>query len=133
MNGVIIEKLDAFTDARGWSVHPVDYGRLSNGGIDNIHVVSMAPGAVRGNHFHKEQTEDVFIFGGPCRLVLRDTATGAVEELTIDEGRLTRIRLSPGIAHAFQNTGEGISYLVCSSERRFSPESPDTFREALIP
>jgi dTDP-4-dehydrorhamnose 3,5-epimerase-like enzyme len=133
MNGVTIEKLDAFTDARGWSVHPVDYTRLRAGEIDNIHVVSMAPGSLRGNHYHKAQTEDFFIAGGPCMLLFRNIASGEQEEFTVAPDSLQRIRVAPGIAHVIVNASDATAYLVCSSDHRFSTEDPDTFREVLVP
>ena len=49
----------------GWSAYPFQYsageGRFD---VRGVHVVAIYPGQLRGNHYHKETEELLFIFSG---------------------------------------------------------------------
>ena len=132
MNGLTITELDASRDARGWNTHPLDEAALREGRFANIHLVSMEPGAIRGNHKHLLQTEEVVIIGGPCLFVARDTETGECIERVFRPGELFHIAVGPGIPHAFKNIGDSTAYLLCASGLPFDPGDPDTERAQLI-
>ena len=42
----------AWKDARGWVLNPLALAGLEGKPLGNLHVASMQPGAVRGNHVH---------------------------------------------------------------------------------
>ncbi|HOO56154.1 MAG TPA: cupin domain-containing protein [bacterium] len=127
-----VEELEAFRDERGWNTHPVDEAQLAAGGFSNIHLVSMEPGTIRGNHRHFEQTEQVLIIGGPCLFVAADRESGEKFERVFQPGELFRITLAPGLPHAFKNIGDSVCYLLCASDVAFDPENPDTIRDIVI-
>jgi mannose-6-phosphate isomerase-like protein (cupin superfamily) len=81
-----------------------DFGAFSGAGL---HVASMQPGAIRGNHTH-ERDEIICIIGGSgvCEI-----AAGG-EEIMI-EGDLKAYRIKAGIRHTIRNTGNQKFYLVC--------------------
>jgi UDP-2-acetamido-2,6-beta-L-arabino-hexul-4-ose reductase len=133
MQGFDIIELPAYRDARGWNTHPVDYALLAAGRVDNVHVVSLTPGAVRGNHLHRRQTEYIFIMGGPCVVAAAGPATGEAISLTVQAGDARLFRVAPGVAHAFKNISEGIIYALCYSELRFDPQNPDAESAPVIP
>jgi dTDP-4-dehydrorhamnose 3,5-epimerase-like enzyme len=54
MEPKIIVQISA-EDKRGFVVKPFEGGKPDD--IYNTHLVSLNPGAVRGNHFHPTQTE----------------------------------------------------------------------------
>ena len=132
MNGLTITLLEVSRDARGWNTHPLDETALREGRFANIHIVSMEPGTIRGNHRHIKQTEQVLIFGGPCLFVAEDAETGERFERVFQPGELFRIALAPGVAHAFKNVGVGVAYLLCASDLAFDPANPDTVRTIII-
>lgn len=132
MNGLTLTELEAYRDARGWNTHPLDEESLRAGAYANLHLVSMEPGAIRGNHKHAMQTEEVVIIGGPCLFTAQDTATGECFERVFRPGELFHIFIRPGIAHAFKNIGESAAYLLCASGLMFDPEAPDTERVPLL-
>ena len=128
MEGLTITELEASRDARGWNTHPFDESALRAGTFANIHIVSMEPGTIRGNHKHIKQTEQVLIVGGPVLFVAEDAETGERFERVFRPGEQLRITLAPGVAHAFKNVGAGVAYLLCASDVAFDPENPDTVR-----
>ncbi len=132
MDGLKIIELEATRDARGWNTHPLDEKLLREGGFANIHVVSMEPGTIRGNHKHFVQTERVLIIGGPCLFVARDTVSGERFERVFQPGELFLIEAAPEVAHGFKNVGGDVIYLLCASEMPFDSRNPDTVRIVLI-
>lgn len=132
MNGLKIEELEAFRDARGWNTHPFDDTRLSAGGFAAMHLVSMAPGAIRGNHRHLRQTEQTVIIGGPCLFVAAGEATGERFERVFQPGELFRITIEPGLPHAFKNIGSSTIYLLCAGDIPYDPAGPDAERAEVI-
>ncbi|MFA6448049.1 MAG: hypothetical protein WCX65_01155 [bacterium] len=132
MKGLSIIELEVSRDARGWNTHPLDETALRDGKFANVHIVSMEPGAIRGNHRHGRQTEHVLIVGGPTLLAVEDEDTGERFERIFYSHEQFRLTFEPGIAHAFKNIGEGAVYLLCASDLAFNPDSPDTERAALI-
>lgn len=126
MQGFEIIELDAFRDARGWNTHPIPYELLERHVLDNVHIVSLEPGVVRGNHVHERQTEYVFIMGGPCRMAAHNLQTGETLERVVQSGDLLLFKVLPGIAHGFKNIGDKTIYALCFSDLRFDPGNPDS-------
>ena len=123
-------------DARGVVFEPLDAAQL--GAQRNVHVVLSAPGAVRGNHFHRVQHE-VSVVVGPARVAWREAPTadpaavpGAVESVEVPAGEAWRFEFPPGITHAYENTGHETMVLVAFASQPHDPANPDTFRDALL-
>lgn len=91
-----------------------------------MHVVSLTPGAVRGNHSHPRGTEWILLCGGPIRVAWRapagDAPAPAFEEVPGDAPVLFEI--PPETEHAFRNVSEEIVHLVVWSDERESPTVP---------
>jgi dTDP-4-dehydrorhamnose 3,5-epimerase-like enzyme len=113
LKGARIERLHVRADDRGGVFAPFPDRSPAAGAIGNIHVATLRPGAVRGNHRHTAQTEYICCCG-PIRLVLQDEA-GRRERVEFDRGECVRITVKPGIAHAVVNTGAADTFIVCAS------------------
>jgi len=130
--GLEIIELDEMRDERGWVVFPFQDQGLLEGRIKNIHAVSMAPGTVRGNHFHLRQKERIVIIGGPCLFAAQNPGSGERFETTFDPDPGDLIMIEPGVAHAIKNISGSPAYLLCGSELPFDPRDPDTSRHVLL-
>ena len=75
MQGFDVITLEAQRDARGWNTHPIPYELIDKHALDNIHIVSLEPGTVRGNHAHRTLTQVIFAAAGSFMLALDDGAT----------------------------------------------------------
>lgn len=86
---------------------------LSRFCIRDLHVVTMEPGALRGNHMH-DRDEIVCVVGGgaKCELTGEDEVSGECERIIV-EGNLKTYRIKAGVKHAFKNFSEDTFFLVC--------------------
>lgn len=66
---IMIEDLELVRDERGSVFEPLGPKRIS--AQRNVHVVLTEPGAIRGNHYHREVTE-VLAVVGPALVRVRD-------------------------------------------------------------
>ncbi len=115
MNGVKVERIKMHRDKRGKVFEPLVLSELKSGNVRNIHIATMQPGAVRGNHMHAEQTERI-CFSGDIKIVVQDSG-GSREKMEFQDYECVRVTISPGIAHAFVNCGDRETFLVCYSDR----------------
>lgn len=147
-------------DARGVVFEPLASAQL--GAQRNVHVVLSAPGAIRGNHFHRVLHE-VTVVMGPARVAWRPAndaaskgAAGAtsaagsaampaatapsgdaasmaqVDSVDVPPGEAWRFEFPPGIAHAYLNTGQETQVLVAFSSEPHDPANPDTYRDVVL-
>ena len=128
MDDVTWELVSVYKDARGSVFEPLGGHLLCE--QRNIHVVVNRPGAVRGNHFHRQAAEIISV-SGPARVCYRKGE--ALETVCVDPGVVMRFRFPPGVAHAIQNTGAKDQILVSLADRPQSPQEPDSVPQAVIP
>lgn len=111
----IVEELGSrvvpiFSDRRG---KVGDFGDFLAQGL---HVVTMQPGAVRGNHVHN-QNEIICVLGGDgiCEIIPQDQISGETANIVV-EGDLKTYRIKAGIKHTLKNAGKSTFYLICFYE-----------------
>jgi len=117
-------------DRRGWLAELLPSG-FPGAGLS--HLVSVEPGAVRGNHAHPAKAEVIVLFGG--RALLRTRCAGeasyaevAAGEVGADGGGLWRFVVPAGCAHAVKNVGPRTMFLLSYTDRPSS--DGDTVRGA---
>jgi uncharacterized RmlC-like cupin family protein len=92
--------------------------------LRTFHLVSIAPGQIRGNHLHPGFEEWLYPFHGPGVFIWEE-APGEVRERLIVGGR-TRIRIPPGLPHALKNPGPEILYLIAWRQPSGAAADPET-------
>jgi len=98
--------------------------------LRTFHLVSIAPGQVRGNHLHPGHREYLFTFHGAGAL-LWEAPAGEMRERRLT-GRRTLVAIPPGVAHALRNPGPEILYLLAWRQRmEGSSAEPETVRRTL--
>jgi dTDP-4-dehydrorhamnose 3,5-epimerase len=124
---VQIESLTKFTDARGWLA---ELFRADELGVDPApvmaYVSSTRPGAVRGPHEHRRQT-DRFCFLGTSAFRLHlwdnrpDSPTyGLRYRHDFVAGELVSVVISPGVVHAYENIGTVDGLIVNAPDRLYA-------------
>jgi dTDP-4-dehydrorhamnose 3,5-epimerase-like enzyme len=126
-NRVTIEPIDFPTDMRGFVLEPVGPDELPR--QRNVHLVVTLPGCVRGNHYHRRGSEITAVLG-PGLLRYRDGSE--IRDVHIPKSEAYRVRIPPGVAHAFQNTGTEPSLLIGFNTEPHDPRNPDVVRDELI-
>lgn len=102
-------------DERGWALSP---GRLLRGGMDEVaelHVVSLRPGAVRGNHRHPDGTEWLLVVGGRAAVAWRDPA-GVEHRDDVSGSEPALYRFAPGVDHAVRCEDDREIFVVAGSD-----------------
>ena len=124
---ITIETVSFPTDARGLVLEPLGPDDLPR--QRNVHLTLTAPGALRGNHYHERGTE-VTVVLGPALARYRDG--DEVRNLHVPAGLAYRFTIPPGLAHAFQNTGEAPMVLIGFNTVPHDSARPDVVRDVLI-
>jgi len=76
-----------------------------------VHLASLEPGAVRGNHRHPNVTEWLLVFGAPATVAWR-APDGAEEQVGAGAEGPVLVELPPGTPHALRGEGPGTAYLL---------------------
>lgn len=93
--------------------------------VQNLHVVSLNPGAVRGNHSH-DQDEVMCVLGGEhiCEITVAEATDPNMTETVVAELPLESYRIRGGLRHTVRNIGEKVFYLVCFLAGEPTDENP---------
>jgi dTDP-4-dehydrorhamnose 3,5-epimerase-like enzyme len=102
-------------DYRGWGVNPIESAGISRESLGNIHIVSIKPGAIRGNHYHTNATEWILICGGSARIAWRALNKKSIHEVVVNEADPALFEIQPNIEHAVLNDSDKEIYLISFS------------------
>lgn len=103
------------------------------GVVDEIHFATIAPLAVRGNHYHINRNEFIIInFSDCCELACKDLESKNIYQKTFEGCGAILIEVMSNVVHAIKNNGREPIYLISCSNKRFDPSNPDTFKEVII-
>lgn len=110
--GLTSYKIKIFKDKRGITVFPIGSSALSavlrKGKVEDLHIVTLKPGAVRGNHLHPEHDEYILCIGKGLKLSVIEN--GKREEIGADA---TLIKIGRGKPHAIVNSGAEKAFVLC--------------------
>jgi oxalate decarboxylase/phosphoglucose isomerase-like protein (cupin superfamily) len=118
-------------DPRGFVFFPWQAGvKEPQDLLRTFHLISIAPGEIRGNHLHPGHREYLFTFHG-AGVLLWEEPPGEVRERRLT-GHRTLVRIPPSVAHALKNPGPEVLYLLAWREPvAGSPAEPESVRRPL--
>jgi uncharacterized RmlC-like cupin family protein len=108
----------AWTDARGWVLNPLPLAGLEGKPLGNLHVASMQPGSIRGNHAHGSAAEWLLFFGGPAALIAGE------EEIAVSGTGPELFEIPAGLPHAIVNRSDREIFLVVFYEEKELQTAP---------
>lgn len=94
--------------------------------VDAITLVTIAPGATRGNHFHKQTMQYDYIISGTALCRTRNNESGEIEDATVEAGDF--ITHPAGTAHAYQGIEDVVMISATHGPRQGDQYEEDTFR-----
>jgi UDP-2-acetamido-2,6-beta-L-arabino-hexul-4-ose reductase len=94
--------------------------------IKQVHFALSKPGAVRGNHYHKNRTEWLCVTSGTGRILLEDTATHERKELIVTGDSPVLVKIFPGTIHAVENVADVPMHLLVLVDEKTGPDNQDT-------
>jgi dTDP-4-dehydrorhamnose 3,5-epimerase-like enzyme len=118
-SSITFESLDVYDDERGW-VSEIFSGRTEVT-IRNIHIGTLKPGVVRGNHYHEHTRE--WIAFGDHPIEVRWGEPGDYRSEKLEEP--TRVHLPPEVPHAFKNLAETTITFGAYTDTRYDSDDPD--------
>ena len=111
-------------DERGWGLNPFKTSGVPEDVSLNLHIVSLKPGFVRGNHYHTNSTEWMLVYGGSAKFLSKPVRKNTVKEIFIKDEKPVLLEIPPNVEHAIMNESKNDIYLVVFS----SSAEPDTIR-----
>ena len=127
MEKMKIEKLSpTFSDERGVITD------ILSGEMHNIGMITSKKGSVRGNHYHKAQTQYTYILKGKIEMTTKDLREqGSVPETAIIvEGDL--ITHPAMVAHAYRALEDTVFLAITTKRRDRGGYDEDTFKIELV-
>jgi dTDP-4-dehydrorhamnose 3,5-epimerase-like enzyme len=123
----LLQSVKIHRDARGALFEPLTDTELKD--QRNVHVALTQPNEVRGNHVHRTAVEITSVVG-PCLIRLKEA--GIIRDIEVPAGEICRLKIPPGVAHAFRNSGDSAMVLVSFSTNLHDPTGADTLREEIL-
>ena len=126
--GVELRDLERYEDDRGWLVEFLRRPHVEDvaGAFGQMYMTVAYPGKTKGGHWHRLKTEWFCVVQGRCRARLRCVESGQSTEVILQAERPCVMKVEPGVAHLFENAGEGEMALLIYSDKLFDPEAPDS-------
>ena len=119
---VQISELENSGDARGLSFTAPAQGIAFVGRMADVHLASIKPGAVRGNHYHLRRREAIVALPGPPWSLHWDEGQHSFPQHREFDGRAAiLVLISPDASHAMRNEGDCDLWFVAISSESYDP------------
>lgn len=98
----------------------------------DLHVTSLKPGHIRGNHYHKRKKEVIVVIHNDEWTLHWDTGPETQVQKRIFSGSgAVLITVEPLASHAVVNTGEKPLHTIGLTGEVFDPADPDTHKREI--
>lgn len=98
--------------------------------VKHTGLVTFAKGVIRGNHYHKKQTQYTYVLEGEIKLVTRKSSGGKIT------ARITRpgdfVSIPPGFIHTYIANKKSVIVVLTNFSRSIKKYEDDTFRVELV-
>ena len=126
LNKVTISKIKpVHVDKRG-SITDI----IEGASIKHLGLVTFNKGVVRGNHYHKKQTQYTYLLEGEIKLVIKKVSGGKVSVKIMKPGDFASI--PPGIIHTYVANRKSSIVVLTDFSRSVKKYEDDTFRVQLV-
>jgi dTDP-4-dehydrorhamnose 3,5-epimerase len=120
------------TDGRGFSFSLPNRTLVFLGSMEDIHITTLRPGQVRGNHYHSHHKEIVCVLFHDKWSLHYDAGPGTPIEVKEFSGEGARIvEVAPLCGHAVRNDGAKDLFIIGLSNLRYDERNPDTSMRVL--
>ena len=109
-------------DARGFSFSVPAESLAFVGRMSDVHIASIKPGAVRGNHYHLRRREAIVVQpGSKWSLHWDEGENQQAQHRDFPGDRAVLVLISAGASHAVRNDGVSDLWLVAISSEPYDP------------
>lgn len=115
-------------DARGNSFSIGGLLAALLGSVEDAHLATIVPGAIRGNHYHVLRREAILVLYTDSWTLHYDNGDGTpAVRRTFEGGGAALLDVDPLCAHAIENTGARQLVLIGCSNGPYDHTNPDAF------
>lgn len=132
----VLEECPVYADARGHLAQVLTQSFLTttNLGFGQVYYLDFShKGVVRGNHYHRHSAEVFCLIQGRVRVMLEDVITKERRtlDLSVNEGKYSRLKIGPNIAHSLQSISD-YAMMICFSSTEFNEQDEDKHNYPLL-
>ena len=114
-------------DGRGDSFVPPPECLEFVGAVRDMHLATIRPGAVRGNHYHRHHCEVIIVVHADRWSFHWDSGSGSeVQSETFSGAGAVMLQVEPLAGHAVRNDGQRELHLMSISNLPYDPQKPDS-------
>jgi dTDP-4-dehydrorhamnose 3,5-epimerase len=133
IEGVTVKDLTVHADERGflWEILRSDWPEFKKFG--QCYVSTVYPGAVKGWHYHKRQTDHFCVVKGMARITLYDRREDSptrheLMEVVMGDYRRRLLIIPPEVLHGMVSLTQEIAYVINVPDQVYNYEKPDEER-----
>jgi len=133
IEGVKVRKLRLIPDERGYLMEMLRSDWEEYDKFGQVYVTAVYPGAVKGWHYHRIQTDHFICVHGMAKVVLYDGREGSpthgeVNEFFLGDQNAMLLKIPPGVMHGFKGIGQEMALIVNVPTEMYNYEQPDEYR-----
>ena len=133
IEGVKVRRLRLIPDERGYLMEMLRSDWEEYDKFGQIYITAVYPGAVKGWHYHKIQTDHFICVHGMAKVVLYDGREGSpthgeVNEFFMGDQNPMLLKIPPGVMHGFKGIGQEMALIVNVPTEFYNYEQPDEYR-----
>ncbi len=133
IEGVKIKQLKVLSDERGFLMEMLRCDDDFFQKFGQVYLTVAYPGAVKGWHYHKKQTDHFAVVSGMLKVVLYDIrddspTKGEVNEFFMGEKNPILLVIPPYVLHGMKGIGTEPGYLVNCPTEPYDYKNPDEYR-----
>lgn len=117
---IVVKLSPTLVDERG------EITNVLNRPIRHVAVITSRKGSIRGNHWHPEDEQYMYLISGRYRSVTKDLDTGEATEQIVESGSL--VYCPPRVVHAYEFLEDSVFLNLTLDDR-----DPKRFAEHTIP
>ena len=135
IDGVRVKRLKVIPDERGMLMEMMRDDDELFQKFGQVYLSVVYPGAVKGWHYHKKQTDHFVFVKGMAKVVLYDGREGSktkgeIDEFFMGEHNPILLVIPPLVMHGMKGIGAEPAYLVNTPTEHYVYDAPDEFRVA---
>jgi len=98
-----------------------------------VYFTTTYPGVVKAWHYHKKQTDHIYLIKGTAKIALYDSRANWPSHKTVNEVYLGEhcpglLRIPPGVFHGWMCVSSQEAYIVNIPSEMYNYDEPDEFR-----
>ncbi|MDP8261879.1 MAG: dTDP-4-dehydrorhamnose 3,5-epimerase family protein [Candidatus Ancaeobacter aquaticus] len=133
IDGVETKKLKVLPDERGRLMEILRNDEEMFIKFGQVYLTTAYPGAVKGWHYHKKQTDHFVVISGMMKVVLFDQrekspTSEEVNEFFMGEHNPMLLSIPPGVVHGFKCISEKEAVVINLPTEAYDYKVPDEFR-----